>query len=112
MHEINLILSVHFYIDVSMHAIELVITQFQNAKIVNISEKDQIEVFIVYDSIALVASRRKYLTYKKKLYAIVIFVFKYDYLCKHSFISSIIHTNHKSLTRFLKSDLHEKIYEH
>lgn len=37
---------------------------------------------------------------------------KYDYLCKHPYKQTVIHTDHKPLTHFLSSDLHEGIYGH
>jgi hypothetical protein len=51
-------------------------------------------------------------TYKKELCAIVNFVAEYAYLCKHPFNTSIIHPDHRPLVHFLKSDLHEGIYDH
>ncbi len=56
--------------------------------------------------------QQKYSVYKKELCAIITFVKKYNYLCKHLYISMIVHTDHKSLTYFLKFNLHKKIYEH
>lgn len=35
---------------------------------------------------------------------------KYDYLCKHPYNTTVIRTDHRPLTHFLKSDLHEGIY--
>ena len=70
------------------------------------------EVPIIYDSFAMPPSRQKYPIYKKELYAIVTFVTKYDYLCKHPYVPAIVHTDHRPLTHFLKSDLHEWIYGH
>ncbi len=40
------------------------------------------------------------------------FAKKYDYLCKHPYLPAIVHTDHKPLTHFLKSDLHERTYGH
>lgn len=50
MHEVNLKLPVHFYIDVSNQAAELAITQFQNAASIGSDKEDSlIEIFIIYD---------------------------------------------------------------
>ena len=114
MHDINLCLIVHFYIDVSDFAVELVIIQFQSIDTVNTTaiNNKAIEISIFYDSFALSFIRRKYSIYKRELYDIVTFVTKYDYLCKHFFLPVVIHTNHRSFVHFLKNDLHENIYGH
>ena len=114
MHDINLCLMIHFYIDVSDFAAELTIIQFQSVDTVNITviNNKTIEISIFYDSFALSSIRRKYPIYKRELYDIVTFVTKYDYLCKHFFLPTVIHTNHRSLVHFLKNDLHENIYGH
>ncbi len=70
------------------------------------------KVSILYDFFSWFVLQRKYSVYKKELCTIITFVKKYDYLCKHSYISVIVHTDHKLLTYFLKFNLHEKIYEH
>lgn len=49
---------------------------------------------------------------QKKQCSLTKFVTKYDYLCKHSYLTTIVHTDHRSLTHFLGSDLHEGIYGH
>jgi hypothetical protein len=106
MHGINLNDEVHFYTDASAYAAGMAVTQFriENGKFV--------EVSIMYDSFLFPSSRRKYSVYKRELYAIVIFVIKYDYLCKHFYKPAIIHTDHRPLTHFLESDAHEGIYGH
>ena len=40
------------------------------------------------------------------------FLNKYDYLCKHPYIPAVVHTDHKPITHFLSSYLHEEIYGH
>lgn len=112
MHEMNLKLFIHFYIDVSNWAASLVITQFQNATLMN-SRKSNflIKIFIIYDSFLWSFSQRNYFTYKKKLCVIIIFVKKYDYLCKHSYLLTVAHMNHRSLTHFLEVDVHKDVYE-
>jgi hypothetical protein len=107
MHGINLNDEVHFYIDSFTYAADMTVTQFRLDHAERI-----VKVSIMYDSFLLSFSRRKYLTYKKKLYALIIFVVKYDYFCKHSYKPAIIHIDHRSFTHFLASDAHEKIYDH
>ncbi len=106
MHKINLNDEIHFYTNSFAFATDMIVTQFrfENEKLM--------KVFIMYDSFSLSSTRRKYSTYKKKLYVLITFVTKYDYLCKHSYKSAIVHTDHKSLTHFLESNVHERIYDH
>ncbi len=107
MHEINLNDDIHFYIDASVFAADMTITQFRfdhTEKIVKIS--------IIYDSFSFLLSRRKYFTYKKEFYVMITFVTKHDYLCKHFYKSTIIHIDHRSLIYFLKLNVHERIYDH
>lgn len=70
------------------------------------------KVFILYNFFSWFVLQQKYSVYKKELCAIITFVKKYNYLCKHLYISMIVHTDHKSLTYFLKFNLHKKIYKH
>lgn len=112
MHGIDLSLTVHFYTDASGFAAGMVITQFQSPAVAGSSGTKAVEVPIIYNSFSFQPTRRKYPTYKRELYAIVSFVYKYDYLCKHPFLPAVIHTDHKPLTHFLGSDLHEGIYGH
>jgi hypothetical protein len=107
MHEINLNDEIHFYIDSFVYAADMTITQFRSDHTEKI-----VKMLIMYDSFSLSFNRRKYSTYKKELYVMITFVTKYDYLCKHLYKLIIIHTDHKSLTHFLKSDAHESIYDH
>ena len=114
MHDINLCLIVHFYIDVFDFATKLIIIQFQSIismNIISVNNKT-IKMFILYDSFALLFIRRKYSIYKRELYDIVTFVTKYDYLCKHFYLSVVVHIDHRSLVHFLKNDFHEDIYDH
>lgn len=114
-HGLDLSSTCHLYTDASLHGAGLCITQFRppaegfssaagNSKLV--------EVPIIYDSFAFSATQKLYPTYKKELCAIVKFCAKYDYLCKHPYNTSIIHTDHRPLVHFMKSDLHEGIYGH
>ena len=68
------------------------------------------EVPILYDSFTFTSAQRKYPTYKRELCAIATFCKKYDYLCKHPHNPTIVFTDHKPLTHFLGSDLHEGVY--
>ena len=112
MRGINFRLPVHFYTDASGYETGLAIIQFHVSVNVNISGNDPVEISVVYDSFILPPTRRKYPTYKRELYVIVTFINKYDYFCKHSYIPTIIHTDHRPIIHFLESDLHEGIYEH
>ena len=114
MYGINLSLPVHLYTDASGYAAGLAVTQFQDATKADVpaTKEALVEVPIIYDSFSFNDTQRKYPTYKRELCAIVKFVTKYDYLCKHPFIPAVVHTDHKPLTHFLKSDLHEGIYGH
>ena len=113
MHEIDLRISIHFYIDASEFTTELVIIQFRASSAVDLKDvSTAVKVSILYDFFIFTSTRRIYSTYKKKFYAVVIFTFKFDYFCKNFYISVIIHTNHRSLIHFLNSDIHEEIYEH
>lgn len=112
MHGIDLRLPVHFYTDASGFAGGMVITQFQDPMTAESPATKAVEVPILYDSFTFPSTRRKYPTYKRELYVIVVFVTKYDYLCKHPYHPAVVHTDHKPLTHFLDSDLHEGIYGH
>ena len=112
MREINFRLPVHFYTNAFDYEIKFAIIQFYVSINVNISKNDFVKIFVIYDFFILLSARRKYFIYKRKFYVIVTFINKYDYFCKHFYISMIIHTNHKPIIHFLKSDLHEEIYEH
>ena len=112
MHGIDYTKANYFYTDASGFTAGLVITQFQDEVSADSKSSKDVEVSILYDLFAFTFTRRKYPTYKRELYAIVSFATKYDYLCKHSFVSTIIHTDHKPLTHFLTSDAYENIYGH
>ncbi len=106
MHEYDYFLSAHFYTNASLYEEDLVITQFR------IQDEKITEIFILYHFITFKAAKRKYLIFKKELCALVRFVLKYDYFCKHSRNIVIIHTNHKSLIWFLRSNAQKDIYDH
>ena len=74
--------------------------------------RNDIEVFILYDSFTFNIIQRKYFTYKRKLYAIITFYSKYNYLYKHFYYSIMIYINHKFFIHFLTSNLHENVYKH
>lgn len=112
MHDINLRFFMHFYTDVFGFGAGLVITQFRDSKIVDVMNIKAVKVSIIYDSFTFAFIKRKYLIYKRELYVMIMFIIKYDYLYKHSYLSIIIHIDHKSLTHFLSSDLYEEIYDH
>lgn len=110
MHGLDLRLAIHFYVDASGFEADLVITQFQDFESVDTTDTKAVEVSIVYDSFIFASTRRKYSTYKRELYALIIFVTKYNYLYKYSYLSVVIYTDYKSLTHFLSSNLHKGIY--
>ena len=109
MHEIDFSKSFHFYTDASDFESELIVTQHQN---ILDDKKKTIETSILYDAFSLLKTQRIYFIYKKKLCVLIKFATKYDYMCKHSYNIITIHIDHRSLTRFLKFDFHERIYEH
>lgn len=112
MHGVNLKLPIHFYTDASNWAAGLAITQFQDAALVDSGKENSlVEVLIIYDSFLWSLSQRNYPTYKKELCAIVTFVKKYDYLCKHPYLPTIVHTDHRPLTHFIEADAHEGVYD-
>ncbi len=112
MHGIDLSLVVHFYTDASGYAAGCAVTQFQRPTLANTESKrdKETEVPILFDSFTFTITQRKYPTYKRELCAIVTFIRKYDYLCKHPYLPAVVHTDHKPLTFFLGSDLHEGVY--
>ena len=117
MYGINLSLPVHFYTDASGYAAGLAVTQFQDPTTADVptatsTKEVSVKVPVIYDSFSFNDTQRKYPTYKRELCALVKFVTKYDYLCKHPFIPAVVHIDYKPLTHFLKSDLHEGIYDY
>ena len=111
MYDVNFSRLFQFYTNASNFEDELIITQHQNI-FENIFKKRTIEMFILYDAFSLFRTQKIYFIYKKKLCVFVKFVMKYDYMCKHSYNVITIHTDHRSLIRFLKFDFHEDMYEH
>ncbi len=132
-HGIDLSSTVHFYTDASGFGAGCAITQFRDpmqsgplpeasqAKILPKASPDKprkpfakdVEVPLLYDSFTFTPTQRRYPTYKRELCAVVTFCGKkYDYLCKHPYKPAVVHTDHKPLTHFLASDLHEGIYGH
>ena len=112
MHDINFNFIIYFYIDVSEYKADLIITQYQHSVNVNTTSNKNVKMFIFYNNFNLSALRCRYFIYKRELYAIVIFVIKYDYLCKHFYRSVIVHTNHRSLIHFFNLNVYESLYEH
>ena len=116
MNEINLKFSVYLYTNASVFVEKLIIIQFKSFFAVNLFDIDfetsTIEIFILYDFYALSFFRRRYFTYKRKLYVLITFLMKYDYLCKHFYFSIVIHIDHRFIIHFLNFDMHEKIYDH
>ena len=114
-HGLDLSEPVHLYTDASSRAAGLCVTQFRPAEKAATTEKckgKDVEVPILFDSFTFNPTQRLYPTYKKELCALVKFCDKYDYLCKHPYRTTVIHTDHRPLVHFLKSDSHEGIYGH
>ena len=115
MHKINFIDEIHFYTDVFEYDDDLIVIQRRiEQKIdLHISTK-MIEVSVLYDFFTFNQIQRKYFTYKKELCVIITLIIKYDYLIKHFYQLTIIHTNHKFFIHFFISNIniHEEIYEH
>ena len=84
------------------------ITQFQ--------KKDKvfklIKVLIIYNALTFFTTERKYQMYKQKLYIMIKFTIKFQYLLQNSDCSDIIYTDYKPLVYFLKLSLHNSIYKH
>ena len=71
-----------------------------------------IRVLIIYNSIIFIFIRYNYFIYKRKLYIIIKFVKKYDYLYKYLYYTFIIYINYKLLIYFLKFDIYKRIYNY
>lgn len=130
MHGIDLMVVCHFYSDASGGGAGFCIAQFRTpedafvkARRTEPSQLEEaadaitgllqaVEVPVLYDSFTWSRTHKLYPTYKKELCALVKFSVKYDYLCKHPYNITVIHTDHRPLTHFLISDLHEGIYGH
>ena len=110
MHRIDFNKTVYFYTNTSGYTGGVAIIQFRVAKDADIEGKSLVGVPIIYDSMTFSPTRRRYPTYKKELYVIVEFPYKYEYLAKHPYVPAVVHTDHKPLTHFLKADSHEGIY--
>lgn len=111
MYDYNYSLHVYFYTNVSKYECELIITQFQTSKTGSRIEGENpnpVEVSILYDFIIFNSSERRY----RELCALIKFVVKYEYFCKHPRNKTIIHTDQKTLIQFLRADIHEGIYGH
>ena len=70
------------------------------------------KISIIYNSFSFILTRYKYSIYKRKLYVIVEFAKKYDYLYKYSYYIAIIYINYKFLIYFLALDAYEDIYNY
>ena len=114
-HKLNLIAVYHFYIDVSLNSVNLYIIQYRPSveAFSRISNNiNLVEVSIIYNSFIFSITQKLYLIYKKELYALIKFYNKYDYLYKHLYNTSIIHTDYRPFIYFMKSDLYEDIYNY
>lgn len=111
-HGLDLSVTIHFYTDASLNGAGLCITQFRVPAEAFCNGTQLIEVPIAYDSFAFSATQKLYPTYKKELCAVVKFCVKYDYMCKHPYNTTVVHTDHRPLVHFMKSDCHEGFYGH
>ena len=111
-HDINFNLIIHFYTDVSEYETDLIITQYQRFVNMKTTNNKNVKIFIFYDNFSVFITKRQYFIYKRKLYAIIIFIIKYNYLCKHFYCSVIVHTNYQFLIYFFNSNVYENLYEH
>ena len=112
MHNINLRFFIHFYINVFEFEVDFAITQFRDFKIIDVMSIKVMKISIIYNSFTFAFIKRKYFIYKRELYIIMMFVIKYNYLCKHLYFSTIIYIDYKSLIHFLSSNLYKRIYDH
>ena len=64
---------------------------------------------ILYDCVSFNSAQRNYDIYKRKLFTIVHFTKKYEHIFD-SKNRNTIHTNHKSLVKFMNAQKHENIY--
>ena len=95
----NSTLFCEIYIDVSTYDEYIYINQLQ---------KDE-NKFILYDCVSFNSTQRNYDIYKRKLFTIVHFTKKYEHIFD-SKNRNTIHTNHKSLVKFMNAQKHENIY--
>ena len=87
------------YIDASTYDEDIYINQLQEDE----------NRFILYDCVSFNSAQRNYDIYKRKLFTIVHFTKKYEHIFD-SKNRNTIHTNHKSLVRFMNAQKHENIY--
>ena len=87
------------YIDVSAYDEDIYISQLQ---------KDE-NRSILYDCVSFNSAQRNYDIYKRELFTIVHFIKKYEHIFD-SKNRNTIHTNHKSLVKFMNAQKHENIY--
>lgn len=104
MHGWHCIKPVTLYTDASLYGAGCAITQIR----INDQGKE-IKVSTLYDAFTLSKTQRNYRIYKKELYATVKFARKYEHMLK-GLSYSVILTDHKPLTYFLKSSMLDGIY--
>ena len=71
-----------------------------------------VKVSVIYNIVIFFIIKRRYVTYKKELCAMIKFALKYYYLLRNLNRHVIIYTNYKSLTQFLNFNIHNEIYNH
>lgn len=92
-------LPVDAYTDASKYGAGLYICQLQEGEMRP----------ILYDSIAFNSTQRNYDTYKRELFAIVMFTDKYEHIFNSKEVSTI-HTDHKPLIGFMNAEEHSDIF--
>ncbi|KAI0995032.1 hypothetical protein K3495_g13148 [Podosphaera aphanis] len=107
MHDINIVLIVQMYTDASKFAVGCHISQLQYKS--EEPAREKFPVSILFDSIKLCPVQRNYITYKRELLASIELTRKYSYMFP-PWDPSIIYTDHRPLTYFLKTTQAEGIY--
>lgn len=106
---LNLSIPCYFHIDASRFAVKLAIIQKFK---VHPDDYHATDTPIIYNFLLFNKFQRCYPTYKQKLCGLVKFITKYDYLYKHLHLTTLIHTDHKSLIFFTSLKVHERVYGH
>ena len=99
MFDIDFELFVNAYIDAFKYGADLYICQLQKSEM----------RFILYDFITFNSIQRNYDTYKKKLFAIVMFTDKYKHIFNNKKMFTV-HTDHKPLIGFMNAEKHSNIF--
>ena len=99
MFDYNFTLFCNIYVDALTYNKNIYICQLQ---------KNEIK-FILYDCFIFNSIQRNYDIYKRKLFTIVYFIKKYEYIFDEK-KRNTIYTNHKCFVKFINKQTHENIY--